>query len=119
MTCPRAFAKLKACFIGGEAANPTAIETFLTQGPARQLVNAYGPKEYFIFSLAHQVRRGDIKLGTVSIGKPFGRKIIHNCDEASEPVPYGTEGELWIGGACVSPGYASQPEKNAASLVTL
>lgn len=118
-TYPRAFAKLKTCFIGGEAANATAIETILTQGPPRQLINAYGPTECCIFCLAHRVTRDDVKSGTVSIGKPIGRTIIHICDEAGEPVPYGTEGELWIGGAGVSPGYVNQPEKNAASFITL
>ena len=118
-TYPRAFSRLKTCFIGGEAANVAAIETILTQGPPGQLINAYGPTECCIFCLAHRVTREDVELGTVSIGKPIGRTVTYICDEAGEPVPYGEEGELWIGGAGVSPGYVNQPEKNAASFVTL
>lgn len=118
-TYPRAFAQLKICFIGGEAANVAAIETIFQHGPPQQLINAYGPTECCIFCLAHQVVPGDIKSGVVSIGKPIGKTIAHVCDESGAPVPDGEEGELWIGGAGVSPGYFNHPEKNETAFAYL
>lgn len=118
-TYPRAFAKLKTCFIGGEAANVTAIETILTQGPPKQLINAYGPTECCIFCLAHHVTMDDVRAGRVSIGKPIGKTTAYICNENGQPLPDGEEGELYIGGAGVSPGYVNQPEKNATAFTTL
>lgn len=117
-TCPKAFSKLRICFIGGEAANATAIKTILAEGPPANLINAYGPTECCIFCLAHRVTVGDAQAGKVSIGKPIGRTLAYVCDESGELVPDGEEGELLIGGAGVSPGYISQPDKNAASFIS-
>ncbi|KAK6831682.1 AMP-binding enzyme [Aspergillus parasiticus SU-1] len=116
---PRAFEKLRLCFIGGEAANISAIETIFQAGPPTQLINAYGPTECCIFCLAHRVTIADVQAGVVSIGKPIGRTLAYICDEAGRPVPDGHEGELLIGGAGVSPGYINQPDKNRASFVAI
>ncbi|KAJ5089112.1 hypothetical protein N7532_007796 [Penicillium argentinense] len=118
-TYPRAFSQLKICFIGGEAANVAAIETVMQQGPPQNLINAYGPTECCIFCLAHKITPEDVQAGTVSIGKPIGRTVAHICDETGAPVADGEEGELWIGGAGVSPGYVNRPEKNESMSVYL
>ncbi|KAJ5303852.1 uncharacterized protein N7443_003512 [Penicillium atrosanguineum] len=118
-TQPDAFSRLKICFIGGEAANVTAIQTIFKHGPPQQLINAYGPTETCIFCLAHQITDGDMQIGSVSIGKPIGNTIAYICDESGKPVVDGAEGELLIGGAGVSPGYVNHPEKNVSSFVTL
>lgn len=118
-TYPRAFSQLKICFIGGEAANVAAIEKIMQQGPPQNLINAYGPTECCIFCLAHKVTPEDVQRGSVSIGKPIGRTIARICDETGAPVSDGEEGELWIGGAGVSPGYVNRPEKNESAFVYL
>ncbi|KAK5710041.1 hypothetical protein LTS12_028025 [Elasticomyces elasticus] len=115
-TYPCAFAKLRICFIGGEAANVAAIKTILDKGPPEMLINAYGPTECCIFCLAHQIVPEDVQAGSVSIGKPIGRTVAYIADAAGQP---SDEGELWIGGAGVSPGYVNHPEKNAASFTTV
>ncbi|EGD94503.1 hypothetical protein TESG_02019 [Trichophyton tonsurans CBS 112818] len=115
-TYPRAFSKLRICFIGGEAANVAAIKTIFEEGPPEMLINAYGPTECCIFCLAHQIVPEDIKAGSVSIGKPIGHTIAYVADDTGKPTD---EGELWIGGAGVSPGYVNQPEKNACSFITV
>ncbi|ODM16134.1 hypothetical protein SI65_08568 [Aspergillus cristatus] len=117
-TYPKAFSKLRICFIGGEAANATAIKTILAEGPPANLINAYGPTECCVFCLAHRVTIDDAQSGNISIGKPIGHGLAYICDESGELVPDGEEGELLIGGAGVSPGYINQPEKNAASFIS-
>lgn len=115
-TYPSAFSKLRICFIGGEAANVAAIKTILDEGPPGMLINAYGPTECCIFCLAHQIVPKDVQTGSVSIGRPIGHTVAYIADDAGKP---SDEGELWIGGAGVSPGYVNQPEKNAASFTTV
>lgn len=115
-TYSRAFAKLRICIIGGETANVGAIKTILNEGPPEMLINAYGPTECCIFSLAHRVTRKDVQAGSVSIGMPIGRTIAYIAGDAGQA---SDEGELLIGGAGVAPGYINQPEKNAASFTTL
>lgn len=113
---PRAFAKLRICFIGGETANVTAIKTIFEEGPPDMLINAYGPTECCIFCLAHHVTQKDVQSGSVSIGMPIGRTVAYIADELGKKCE---EGELWIGGAGVSPGYINQEEKSARSFTTV
>ncbi|KAB8236938.1 non-ribosomal peptide synthetase [Aspergillus alliaceus] len=116
---PRAFEKLRLCFIGGEAANVSAIDTIFREGPPGQLINAYGPTECCIFCLAHEVTLADVETGAVSIGKPIGRTVAYICDEAGQPVPDGQDGELLIGGSGVSPGYINETERNTTSFIAI
>ncbi|KJZ70337.1 hypothetical protein HIM_10266 [Hirsutella minnesotensis 3608] len=111
-TYPRAFANLRICFIGGEVANIAALKIILDKGPPEMLINAYGPTECCIFSLACRVTRKAIQDGSISIGMPIGRTIAYIANDAGTP---GDEGELWIGGPGVSPGYVDLPGKNAAA----
>ena len=118
-TYPRAFEKLRFCWIGGEAANVSAIETILREGPPQNLINAYGPTECCVLCMAHLITIEDVKNGAVSIGKPIGRTIASIRDEDGQPVADGMEGELWIAGPGVSPGYVNQPEKNKTAFVEI
>jgi L-tyrosine reductase len=111
-TYAQAFAKLRICIMGGEAANLAAIEIILHEGPPEMLVNAYGPTECCIFCLAKRVTLKDVQDGTISIGMPLGRTVAYIADDAGQP---SDEGELWIGGPGVSPGYVNQPDKTAAA----
>ncbi|KAF3481936.1 uncharacterized protein GIQ15_04695 [Arthroderma uncinatum] len=115
-TYPSAFSKLRICFIGGEAANVAAIKTIFEEGPPEMLINAYGPTECCIFCLTHQIVPEDIEAGSVSIGKPIGHTIAYIADDTGKS---SDEGELWVGGAGISPGYVNLPEKNAALFVTV
>ncbi|KAL3478456.1 acetyl-CoA synthetase-like protein [Aspergillus californicus] len=114
-TFPNVFAKLRLCFIGGEAANTTAIGTILQAGPPKLLINAYGPTECCVWSLARQITRADVEAGAVSIGKPIGQTIIHIADSYGRSAD---EGELWIGGPGVSPGYINHPESKGTAFTT-
>ncbi|KAL4957878.1 acetyl-CoA synthetase-like protein [Aspergillus filifer] len=114
--CPRVFAGLRICFIGGEAANVTSVGKILEEGPPGMLINAYGPTECCVWSLARHVRPEDMGKGSVSIGGSIGRAALLITDGTGRAVD---EGELWIGGPGVSPGYIDDPKRNAAAFVTV
>lgn len=114
-TYPQAFAKLRICFIGGESANLAALAKVLDAGAPDMLINAYGPTECCIFCLAHQITPRDVQDGSVSIGMPIGRTVVHIANDAGQS---SDEGELWIGGTGLSPGYVNQPNKNVVAFTT-
>ncbi|KAF4587292.1 putative NRPS-like enzyme [Ophiocordyceps camponoti-floridani] len=115
-THPTAFSGLRICFIGGEQANVGAIKVVLEKGPPGMLVNAYGPTECCVFCLARVVRHEDVEAGSVSIGTAIGRNEALVVDDEGR---LSEEGELWIAGPGLSPGYANHPEKTEAAFPVL
>jgi aspartate racemase len=51
----------------------------------------------------------------VPIGRPIHNTQVHILDAHMRPVPIGTTGDLYIGGAGVADGYLGQPELTAAA----
>ncbi|MFJ9907100.1 AMP-binding protein [Streptomyces sp. NPDC101152] len=50
-------------------------------------------------------------------GRPVPGFEVELRDRAGRPVPDGTEGELWVRGPTVTPGYLNRPEETARTLV--
>jgi thioesterase domain-containing protein len=95
--------------VGGEA---------LSADLARQLAkccgsvwNMYGPTETTIWSSVYRVEGRDQKL--VPIGKPIANTTFHILDATRQPVPQGTEGELYISGEGLARGYFERNELTA------
>jgi len=98
------FSSLRFCVAGGEAlGNETAEQFERTFG--RPLMQGYGLTEASpVVSLnpPHAVRVG-------SVGVPLPWAEVRISDAAGRPLPAGTQGELWIRGACVMHGYRNDP----------
>ncbi|MFE1834055.1 non-ribosomal peptide synthetase [Streptomyces sviceus] len=84
----------------------------LHEGPVA-LVNEYGPTEATVWA---SYRRYDAP-GPLSIGGPAPGVRLYVLDERLRPVPRGTEGELYIGGAGVSRGYFGRPDATARAFL--
>lgn len=53
---------------------------------------------------------------SLNIGKPVPNTNVYVLDpDTSKPLPIGSTGLMWAGGACVSRGYVNLPEKTAES----
>jgi amino acid adenylation domain-containing protein len=74
------------------------------------LFNAYGPSETTVCATVHRCHPG---ADLVPIGRPIANARIYILDDARQPVPVGTTGEIYIGGAPVGRGYL-----NRAALTT-
>jgi amino acid adenylation domain-containing protein len=101
--------------IGGEAASPRAVRTWLEQVPRRVgLVNAYGPTEATITATLGHVWPGDVGAAgdpdspddaVVPIGRPIPNVRAYVLDRHLNPQPTGLPGELYLAGAGLARGY--------------
>jgi amino acid adenylation domain-containing protein len=67
--------------------------------------NLYGPTETTTFSTA----TGPLDMSEVTIGRPINGTRCHVLDDSLRPMPLGVPGELYLGGAGVTRGYAGRP----------
>lgn len=94
--------------VGGEALPRDLANAVLPY--CRELWNMYGPTETTVWSTIHRMKSVD---GPVPLGKPIANTTLYVLDDARKPVPEGTIGEIWIGGAGVAGGYLHDPAKTA------
>ena len=96
--------RLKKILCGGEALSRPLAERLLACGD--MMWNMYGPTEATVYGSIWRVRQGH----NVIIGNPITNGRLYVLDESLSPVPAGSAGELYIGGAGVALGYRNNPE---------
>lgn len=69
--------------------------------------NMYGPTETTVWSTIWRVTDPNAR---IMIGKPIANTQVYLLDANGMPVPFGCEGEIYIGGAGVTLGYLHQAE---------
>ncbi|MGP4047154.1 amino acid adenylation domain-containing protein [Streptomyces sp. 2A115] len=78
-----------------------------------QLVNMYGITETTVHVTLRPLAKADLDRTVSPIGRPLADLSLHVLDGNLDPVPPGTRGELFVGGAGVSRGYRGRPELTA------
>ncbi|MCW5721091.1 MAG: AMP-binding protein [Devosia sp.] len=106
---------LRLCTTGGSPVPQPMVQRFEALTGAR-IVQVYGSTETMGQTVMEPVN-GIRKPG--SAGLPVGSSRITILDDAGNPVPSGTIGEVVIGGDCVSQGYFRDPEATAAAFSAL
>ena len=79
-------------------------------------VNNYGPTESTVVATSGVVSPDGE--GLPSIGKPIKGTQVYLFDGEGEPVPYGEEAEIFIGGAQLARGYRGDPNLTANKFLT-
>ena len=116
---PGAFPSLRSSLFCGEAL-PTVVATeWAAAAPNSVVENWYGPTEATIACSRYILSDALIEDDTVPIGKAFDRMELLVLDANRSPLPAGEPGELFLAGAQVATGYLDDPEKTAASFMTL
>ncbi|WP_421556617.1 non-ribosomal peptide synthase/polyketide synthase [Pseudomonas kitaguniensis] len=100
---------LRQVFASGEALPVDLVQRFMSQHPAA-LVNLYGPTEA---AIDVSVWRCSVTDSVVPIGKPIANLRLHILDDAQQPLPIGSIGELYIGGVGVARGYLKRDDLSA------
>ncbi len=106
---------LRLLIIGGERPSAEAPALWDRVGRSETLLmNTYGPTEATITTAWADVSE---ESSTWPIGGPVPGNQLFVLDESLEPVPIGTPGELFLGGAQITRGYLHRPDLSAAALV--
>ena len=87
-------------------------------GVKTRLINSFGLTEAAIDSSYFEVTVGNLSVEQlVPIGRPFANTQLYILNSFLQPVPIGTPGELYIGGAGVARGYWQRPELTAERFI--
>ena len=102
---------LRLIILGGEALNLPSLEQWFDRhgDTIPQLVNMYGITETTVHVTYQPLTRADLDTGSL-IGRPIPDLQVYILDAHLQPVPIGTSGEMYVGGAGVSQGYLRREE---------
>ncbi len=115
---PHDFPTLRRVLWCGEVFPTPALRYWMERLPHVGFTNLYGPTETTIASSYYTVPRcPDDDRAAVPIGAPCNGEELLLLDERLHPVPPGEPGDLYIGGAGLSPGYWRDPERTAAAFI--
>ena len=96
----------------GEALPPELAQRLVAA--AARVTNLYGPTETTVWASAIELSAADVADGAAPpIGRPLLNTRAYVLDVQRQPVPTGSVGELYIGGACVAQGYLNRDELSA------
>ncbi|MGC5287852.1 amino acid adenylation domain-containing protein [Micromonospora sp. DT231] len=112
---------LRRVIFAGESLTPAMLRPWLHRHGDEQplLVNMYGITETTVHSTWRRMTTADLAEPDASlIGLPLAGWTAVVLDEAGQPAPTGTPGELHVGGAGVARGYAGRPDLTRARFVT-
>jgi amino acid adenylation domain-containing protein len=87
------------------------------QGLPFQLVNNYGPTEATVVATSGAVMPDVVPRTRPPIGLAIPNTHVRILDERMQPVPAGTSGEIYIGGAGLARGYRNRPDLTAERFV--
>ncbi len=114
----QSLATLRAVIVAGEACPPDLGQMHYGRLPGCALFNEYGPTEATVWCSVHRLPRRSSG-GSVPIGRPVSSSRLYILDPLQQLVPVGVPGELYVGGAGVTPGYWNNPELTAERFPTL
>jgi len=104
--------KLKALttvMVAGEACFPELCKTHFSTFNNVKLYNEYGPTEATVWCIAHQIKN-DKEYNMVPIGKPVAGAKIYLMDPNLNLVPFGSIGEIYVGGNGLANNYWNRPK---------
>ena len=112
---------LRYVIFGGEALELQSLRPWLElygdQTP--QLANMYGITETTVHVTYRRITSADLEQGKgIGIGIPIPDLQVYVLDRHLQPVPTGVVGEMYVGGAGVTPGYLLRPELTAERFIT-
>lgn len=111
------FAKLKRVLWCGEVLPTPTLRYWMERLPAVQFTNLYGPTETTIASSFYTVPYVPDQGESIPLGRACEGESLLVLDQTLRPVPEDTIGELYIGGAGLSPGYWRDDEKTRTAFV--
>jgi hybrid polyketide synthase / nonribosomal peptide synthetase ACE1 len=111
----RLASKWRSAFGGGESLTTVVTQEFARLNlPDLRFYNSYGPTEISISSTKMEIAYRETQelesMGRIPCGYSLPNYDTYIVDEQLRPVPIGSPGEIYLGGAGVSLGYFKNPE---------
>ena len=109
--------------VGGEPSQLAWLRRLADAAPDCSVFNHYGPTEATVGMLMYRVGSGRAAAAgagfsaATPVGRPLADARAYLLDERMRPVPRGSLGRLYIGGACLARGYLGRPELTAEVFV--
>ena len=76
------------------------------------MYNEYGPTEASVWCIAHKMVKENSFDANIPIGKPIANAEIYLLDNKLNLAPFGSVGEIYIGGIGLTKGYINRPDLN-------
>lgn len=110
--------KLRKLIVGGEDLS-TQLSNEITQQFKGQIeiYNEYGPTEATVGCMIYKFDAEKDRSKSVPIGVPISNAAIYVLDSYLKPVPIGVEGDMYIGGQCLSKGYLFREDLTAQKFI--
>jgi amino acid adenylation domain-containing protein len=100
---------LRLAFVGGDWIPLDLPARLRAHLPRLQVVGLGGVTEASIYSVAYPVGEVDPAWPSLPYGAPFANQRAYVLDDDLRPLPVGEPGEMYVGGAGVTRGYAGRP----------
>ncbi|MBL4661674.1 MAG: amino acid adenylation domain-containing protein, partial [Alcanivoracaceae bacterium] len=105
--------------LGGESLYSETYNYWSQLLPESTFLNHYGPTETTVGCSTFEINKKDLVnySSGLPIGKPLANYLYYILDAQQNLLPYGTVGELYIGGAGLARGYLNQPDLTAERFI--
>ncbi|MCC8365389.1 amino acid adenylation domain-containing protein [Xenorhabdus sp. PB61.4] len=116
---PEQAGRIPLLVIGGESLSASSLRFWRQYAPQVRIINEYGPTEATVGCCIYDTLAGEIKGdGALPIGRPIANTQLYLLDECRQLVPFGSVGELYIGGEGVGLGYFNRPDLTESRFIT-
>ncbi|MFE9203290.1 amino acid adenylation domain-containing protein [Micromonospora sp. NPDC007230] len=114
---PKAFAKVREVWTGGDVVPAPMARRVLAACPGLVVGDGYGPTETTTFASHHLMHAVAEVPDSVPIGRPLDNMRLYVLDDYLRPTPPGVAGELYIAGAGLARGYLNRSRLTAERFV--
>ncbi|MFC7221488.1 amino acid adenylation domain-containing protein, partial [Streptomyces polyrhachis] len=108
---------LRLVFMSGDWIPVHSPDVMKSAFPNVQVVGLGGATEATVWSNFFPVGEVDPDWPSIPYGKPIQNSRYYILDESLRPCPVDVPGDLYIGGICLSSGYAGEPELTAGKYI--
>ncbi len=106
-------ASLRLVFLSGDWIPVSLPDRVRAAFPKARVIGLGGATEATVWSNVYPIGEVDPAWKSIPYGRPIENARYHVLDRRLEPCPIGVAGDLYIGGECLSDGYAGEPELTA------
>jgi amino acid adenylation domain-containing protein/FkbM family methyltransferase len=105
--------------LGGEPSRLEWVDMIRRLTPGCEIHNHYGPTETTVGALTYHLglQMPVTQSGMLPLGKPLPNTRVYILDSKGQPVGFGVQGELCIGGLGVARGYLNRSALTAAQFI--